>query len=86
MLSIPSLNQEIGVTDIMEFHMASFLQSFETEFSFALLVDDSIIMHATVNADRDLHSGVFDVDDTSFLPKVCARYGYSQGGCQFTDK
>ena len=31
-------------------------------------------MHATVNADRDLHSGVFDVDDTSFLPKVCARY------------
>ena len=37
-------------------------------------MDDSIIMHATVNADRDLHSGVFDVDDTSFLPKVSARY------------
>ena len=49
------------------------IQSFATEFSFALLENDAIIMHATVNADRDLHSGVFDVDDTSFLPKVCAR-------------
>ena len=53
------------------------LQSFETEFSFALLVDDSIIMHATVNADRDLHSGVFDVDDTSFLPKLYLIYNRS---------
>lgn len=69
-LSIPSLGTEIGVLDIMEFHMASFHQSFETEFSFALLEDDSIVMHAIIKADRDLHAGAFDVQDTSFLPKV----------------
>ena len=77
-LSIPSLGTEVGVLDIMEFHMASFLPpitdgagSFQTEFSFALLEDNSIIMHATIKADRDLHAGIFeDVPDTSMLPKV----------------
>ena len=82
MLSIPSVG-EIGVLDIMEFQMVSFLPpidppSFETDFSFALLEDDSIIMHATVKADRQLHAGIFEgVTDTSFLPKVwkCSLLG-----------
>ena len=77
MLSIPSLGTEIGVVDIMEFHMASLLQSFPTEFSFALLEDDSIVMHATINADRDLHADAFDVEDTSFLPKLYLIYARS---------
>ena len=50
MLNFPQTGQSLSVIDIMDFQMASILPGFLTEFSFAMLEDQSIVMHATINA------------------------------------